>query len=361
MTSTIQFKRKIGATSSPVALGAKEGELALAFPGAAGAATKPTIWAFDGVAWRDANPSVSVSTQSISLPAGTDIGVAYTAWATTPANVISGNVVIATFGTPPGAYILTNPSAPGTAGSWTSLGGATTFALQATVNAGTDTIGAINSATLRGTSRNAPTGGAGPVAGDANMLVRLGSLGEIDPAFIPRLVSTDAAVIQTGTAINAFLTAAGLRAATVQTSAGTADHDKLPRLDANGKLDPSMLPANATRLAGTIDPTVAPPTGAATPKAGDMYFTNKAGAVNAGFTGAAGQNAGLGDSMIFDGTKWYLLADDTDLTAYVPLAGTALMTGAIVYAGAANSKAGTVIYDGKGGKIDAVAIDCGTW
>ena len=361
MTSTIQIKRKInGAAGAPAATGAKEGEIALNFPKAAGATDKPELWAFDGAGWRLANPSVSVSTQSIALPAGADIGAAYTAWATTPANTLTGNVIIATFGTPAGAYILTNPGAPGTAASWTSLGGATTFATQSVVNTGTDTVGAINSATLRGASVAAPTGGGTvPVAADKDHLVRLGALGNINPAFIPRLVSTDATALQTGTAVDAFLTAAGLRAATVVASAGNADHDKLPRLDATGKLDATVLPASATHLAGALDPTVAPPVGAT---AGGMYFANKDGAINAGFTGITAATAiKTSDALLFDGTKWHHIPNGTDLNAYVPLAGTALMTGSIVYSGAAGNKKGTVIYDGKGGTIDAVAIDCGTF
>lgn len=271
--------------------------------------------------------------------------------------------MIATFGTPPGAFILTNPSAPGTASSWTSLGGATTFATQAQVNTGTDTIGAINSALLRGTTLNGPTGGAGPVGTDADKLVRLNGTGQIADAFVPKVVNVtaDVATMQTGTATNVFVTPAGLRAATTIASTGATDHDKVPRLDANGKLDASLLPANATRLAGTIDPTVAPPGGAAAPKSGDMYFSSKAGAANAGFTGIAGVNIGVGDTLIYDGTKWYAIADDTDLTAYVPLIGTALMTGPITYTGALNSRAGSVIYDGKGGTVDGVHLDCGTW
>jgi hypothetical protein len=189
--------------------------------------------------------------------------------------------------------------------------------------------------------------------------VRLGSLGTIDDRFIPKLVSTDVAVLQTGAAINAFLTAAGLRAATVIASAGTGDHDKLPRLDATGKLDPTVLPASATHLAGALDPTAVPPTGAT---GGGMYFANKDGVINAGFTGiTAGTSIKTSDALIFDGTSWHHVPNGTDLNAYVPLAGTALMTGAIVYSGAADNKKGTTIYDGKGGTVNNVVLDAATY
>lgn len=297
MTAQFQNKRRInGAAGAPGAAGAKEGEIALNFPGAAGTTGKPELWAFDGTGWRLVNPSVTITTQSITLGAGADIGAAYTAWTATPGNVITGSVVIATYGTPAQAYVLTNSAAPGAAASWTSLGGAVAFATAADINTGTDATKAINSVALRG--------------------------------------------------------------ATVNTSSGATDANKLPRLDANGKLDLTMLPATATKLAGTLDPTVAPPAGAT---GGNMYFVSKAGTVNAGFTGAAGQAAGVGDTMIFDGTNWYLLAETTDLSAYVPLAGTNLMTGNIVWTGAAGSKAGTTVFDAKGGTVDNVLLNAGTY
>jgi hypothetical protein len=65
--------------------------------------------------------------------------------------------------------------------------------------------------------------------------------------------------------------------------------------------------------------------------------------------------------LLFDGTKWHLVPNATDLTAYVPLAGTNNMAGNVVWAGAANSKAGTTIIDGKGGTADGLLIDCGTY
>ena len=136
------------------------------------------------------------------------------------------------------------------------------------------------------------------------------------------------------------------------------DANKLPRLDATGKLDATVLPASATHLAGALDPTAVPPVGAT---AGALYFANKAGTINAGFTGIGGQTAAISDSFIFDGTNWHLIPNGVDLANYVPLAGTALMTGAIVYSGAAGSKAGTIIYNGKGGTIDNVLLDMGSY
>ncbi len=297
MSVSVEFKRRInGGAGSPSTAGAKEGEIAFNAPGAPGSTTKPVMFFFDGTAWRVVNPDVTVSTQSIIFGAAANIGQAYTTWAATPGNTITGNVVIATFGTPSQAYVLTNTTSPGVASSWTSLGGATTFALQADVNAGTDTTGAINAATLRGT--------------------------------------------------------------TVNVSAGAASADRIVRLDVNGKIDTSMLVVTGINIKGTAVPTAAPAPGAVK---GDLYFASADGVLNAGYTGAAGLAVHSGDTLLYDGAKWYVLANEVDLAAYVPLAGTNLMTGNIVWSGVAGNKAGTTIIDGKGGSVNNVSINCGTY
>jgi hypothetical protein len=309
MTSVLQIKRRInGAAGSPAAAGIKEGELALNFPGAAGTTTKPALWAFDGTAWRQVNPDTTIITQSITLPAGADIGAAYTTWATTPANTITGNVVIATYGTPAQAYVLTNPAAPGTAASWTSLGGAVSFATTAEVLAGTEATKAINPLGLQSRIVTAPN--ATP-ANDAN---------------------------------------------------------KIAVLDATGKIPAGFLPVGGLVFSGSIDPTAAvyaAPTPA--PVNGQFYSITKAGAISAAwkpqFANAGLTTVAIGDYMVWDDVakKFHHIANAVDMSAYVPLAGTALMTGAIAYSGAAGSKAGTIIYDGKGGTLDAVLLDAGTY
>lgn len=294
MTDTIQFKRRInGATGSPGAGGAKEGEVAFNAPGAAGATTKPIMYFFDGTAWRTVNPDVTVTTQSVNLgTTGSGPGAGFTA----SGAVISGNVVIGTWGSPAQAYVLTNTAAPGVDASWTSLGGAVSFAVAADIITGTDTTKALNSSALRG--------------------------------------------------------------ATVVTSAGAGDANKIPRLDATGKLDSSVLPVIAAEVKGSTDPTAQAPAGSQT---GDIWFASKAGTAHTSFAGLTGTAIGIGDALIFDGTNWHAVPNMVDLSAYVPLAGTNLMTGNIVWSGAANNKAGTVIFDGKGGTIDNVLLDCGTY
>lgn len=310
MASNLQIKRRInGAAGSPGAAGALEGELALNFPGAAGTTTKPELHAFDGSGWRRVNPDVTISTQSINLGTGANIGAAYTTWSGTPANKITGNVVIATFGAPAQAYVLTNPAAPGTTASWTSLGGAVAFATAAQIHAGTDTHGALNSAILRGEALNAPSTG----------------------------------------------------------NAAAADADRLVRLNAAGQINSKFLPAAASNVRGAVDPTAAfaqvnPPYAS-----GDIVFANKAGQVAATWKGAAGEAVKSGDALLFDGTNWHHVPNATDLNAYLALAGGTMADGAAVTfdtttaAGTAGGAASLAIINGAGGTVDNVVIDGGTF
>jgi len=297
MSNTLQFKRRInGASGSPSTAGAVEGEISFNAPGAAGTTGKPDMFFFDGTGWRTVNPSVTVSSQSINLGTTGNIGSAYTTWAALPGNKITGDVVIATFGTPAASYILTTPSAPGVVGSWTALGGATNFATQPQAHAGTDTAGAINPATLRGE--------------------------------------------------------------TTVISAGATDADKMPRLDATGKLDATVLPVVASTVKGAVDVTAAK-VGTTTYAAGDIIFANKAGAVHASFPLDAGSATSVtsGDALVYDGTKWHAIPSTVDLAAYVPLAGSNLMAGKILWAAAGT----TVMLDLNGNSIDRAVIDAGTF
>jgi hypothetical protein len=299
MSSQIQIKRKINGTGSPAAAGAKEGELAIAFPGAAGVGTDAELWAFDSSAWRRVNPTTTITTQSITLgTVGANIGAAYTTWSGTPGNTITGNVVIASWGTPQQAYVLTNTALPGAAASWTSLGGSTPFATSGEVLTGTEAAKAI--------------------APDV------------------------------------------LRASTVNTSAGAGDANKIPRLDATGKIAASMLPTSSWELKGALDQTGAN-SGPAAPTTGDTYFLTANGNFDASWTGLGGTNGLSGDMVVWDGAKWLHIPNYTDLNAYVPLAGSSLLTGTFTWVGAAGSKAGTILYDFKGGTLDGALIDAGTY
>ena len=310
MASALQFKRRInGASGSPSATGAKEGEIAFNAPNAAGSADKPSMFFFDGTAWRTVNPDVTISTQSVNLGStGTSIGAAYTTWSGTPGNTLTGNVVIATFGSPAQAYVLTNAAAPGTDASWTSLGGAVAFASATDIHGGTDTTKALNSAVLRGEALNAPSGA----------------------------------------------------------SASATDADKLIRLNAAGQIDSKFMPAVASSVKGAVDPTAAIPAGT-TYGSGDIVFANKAGTVNAAYTGAAGTTIKSGDALLFDGTNWHEIPNEVDLSAYLALAGGTMADGASITfdtttaAGTAGGASSLTIIDGKGGAVKDVVCDCGTY
>lgn len=299
MSSNIQHKRRInGAAGSPPTTGALEGQIAFNAPNAAGSTDKPDLFFYDGVAWRNCTPAVAVSTQSINLgAAGADIGAGYTAWAATPANVITGNVVIATWGTPAQAYVLTNAAAPNVAGSWTSLGGAVSFASAAEIHAGTDTTKAVNSAILRGE--------------------------------------------------------------TVTVSTGVGDADKLIRLNAAGVLDATLLSAVPSDVKGAQDVTAALTGGPY--KSGDIVFSNAAGTVDASWTGAAGSTTASGDALIYDGAVWYLIPNKTDLNAYLALVGGTMGDGAKVTFDVTTGGAGTVVLDLATGGLDNAVINCGTF
>jgi hypothetical protein len=365
MTDQIQFKRRInGAAGSPSTTGAKEGEISLNFPKVAGSADKPEIWAYDGAAWRQANPDVAVTVASVQLPGGTTgsatgIGAAWTALTPKPTDPIT----IAKFaGT---AYVKTG--AGGTDGDWAALGAATSFASNAEVLTGTDTSKALNPANLRSSTLNAPTGGAAAVAGDADKIVRLNAQGQVADAFVPKAT---AAEILAGTVSNDFITPLGLqsRIVTAPNATPANDANKIAVLDTTGKIPAGFLPVGGLEFSGTLDPTAATytaPTPA--PKNGQFYTVTTAGAISTAwkpqFASTAVTTVAIGDYMVWDDTakKFHHIANAVDMSTYVPLAGTAAMTGNIVYSGAANNKAGTIIYDGKGGTIDNVLLDCGTY
>jgi len=383
MANTIKLKRRVGGSQAAPG-GGSEGEVAVYFPGTAGASTKPVIYLHDGVGYRIANPDVTITTQSITLGAAADIGAAYTAWATTPANTITGSVVIATFGTPAQAYVLTNSAAPGLAASWTSLGGAVSFATNAEIRTGTDTTKAINSLGLRGAGKQAPTGGAGPAAGDANYFVLLDSLGTIDPKFIRQPapaggggVGGDGATVIAGVATNMFLTPAGLEMRVAHTANATPANDvnKLPALDATGKIPAAFLPAGGLQFTGNKDLTVpyVAPTGAAAPKNGDLAFVSKAGALGAGWAAVIVNppaTVGVGDMLVYEGgtvNKWHITASDVDVSGYVPKDGVTAMgaTARLNFAGAAPvaGAAPGIVLDGgaNNGSVANIYLDCGTF
>jgi hypothetical protein len=363
MSTTLQVKRRIaGAAGSPAAAGASEGELALNFPGAAGGATKPELWAFDGSAWRNANPSVAVTVGNVALAGGADIGAAWTALAVKPTDPI----IVASYGG--SAYIKTG--AGGAAGDWAAMGSATAFASAGEIATGTDIAKAVNSLGLRGATVSAPTGGGGAVAGDADKIVRLDATGQIDIALVPVVptVFADATEIAAGTDAAKALSSAILRGETLAgpstAAANAVDADKIVRLDAAGQVDPKFLPVVPTKIRPAVDATAAMLAAAPAYTAGDIVFSTNAvpGVVGAGWTGAVGDAISSGDALLFDGTKWHVLPNTTDLNAYLALAGGSMSDASTITF--ADTTAAHVIIDGgiaANAVVDNVTIDGGTY
>lgn len=214
---------------------------------------------YSGSAWLEISPTIT--TQNLNLTAhnaAADIGAAYVA-AGSPA--ITGDIVIATWGAPASAYMLTG-AAPATAGNWTSLGGSVTFASDAQILAGTVANVAIDPAGLQ--SRMTATPDATP-ANDARKIVQL---------------------------------------------------------NAQGKIDDGFLELDTMIFRGSVDLTAAPPSGAGAWNQGDFGMVSAdalQAAQDAGW--ALGVDASQGDLVVYDGTTYSLITASTNLGNSVLRAG----------------------------------------
>lgn len=224
-----------------------------------------------------------------------------------------------------------------------------TYATAAEVVAGVEAGKPVSPAALAGAGIVASAGAA-----DAGKYVRTDAAGLIDDTVVPKALG--AAVI-TGTATDSFVTPAGLAAASSAVggvaqadkyvrfnstgtldsalfdyatsaelignagtgtvngainddiltksstvlSAGLADAGKFVKLDATGKISPSVLNLDVMEFKGGVDVTAAAP---AAPDKGDTYIVTTGGTISAGFTGLGGGTAASGDQLIFDGTSW---------------------------------------------------------
>ena len=64
---------------------------------------------------------------------------------------------------------------------------------------------------------------------------------------------------------------------------------------------------------GAVDLTASPVLNPNPPTVGDLYINNTAGTVNAGWTGAAGSTADVGDRVLWDGSEWDLVTSSSDV------------------------------------------------
>lgn len=269
----------------------------------------------------------------------------------------------------PAGVVAINFDVAGTKEMWASDGaawhrlnppGSVPFATAAQVITGTSTTDAVNPASLAGAAAVVSAGAA-----DAGKYVRLDAAGLVDDTVVPK--ATGAAVIA-GTATDSFITPAAMEAASVVTSAGAADAGKYITLDANGKLDASILNIDAMEFKGTTLPTGAAP---ATPGRGDVWVVTADGVMGAGWTGATGTAMQAGDQLIFDGAAWQIVGGaQINPDAYIPLAGTAGVAGAALTSGAVitfnPAAANAIVMSGSTaagtfGAVQRFLIDCGTY
>jgi hypothetical protein len=224
-------------------------------------------------------------------------------------------------------------------------------AVAADVLAGTDAAKSVTSKALADAATVISVGAA-----DVNKYVRLGATGKLDPSVMPASGSTPIATgaeVITGTDNAKTVTALALANASKVISAGAADAGKLVKLDAAGLVDDTVVPkaSNAAVLAGS---------------AGDVFITPAGLGASSVAASAGAADAGKLVKLTAAG-KIDATAMPTDL--YVPLAGTAGVTGAAMDAGAVitmnpTATGNTVLNGATGanyGALDKFIIDCGTF
>jgi hypothetical protein len=258
-----------------------------------------------------------------------------------------------------GAYIKTGVGTSD--GDWTSLGSASTFASAAEIIAGTETGKGINPAMLRAVAPNASAGTA-----DADKLARLDANGHLSATFLD--TSVGGAATEAGKFV--ILDAAGhvpataIDAITSPTGGSVAvagDSGKFIQLNAAGQIDSKFISLSAVAFKDTVDLAVTPPV---TWKTGD-YGVAKAdvsqAAINAGF--GLTTDVKKGDMIIKTATGWEALAQDVDLSAYVSKSGANAIAADMVMTWTAPGTLTTLIdgADATKSKIDNVQVDCGTF
>lgn len=86
--------------------------------------------------------------------------------------------------------------------------------------------------------------------------------------------------------------------------------------------------AGGMTFRGAADIKVAVPSVPATPARGDYWVASTDGVAHTSWTGIAGQTIRKGDLILYDGAAWHAIAQEADLTKYLPLTGGTL-TGAL--------------------------------
>jgi hypothetical protein len=267
--------------------------------------------------------------------------------AISPNAIFSASAVRSSGATDSGKYVRLSIDGKLDASMYDS--GTPTFADAAEINTGTEAAKSIAPDQLRAASITTSAGSA-----DANKYPRLNANGKIDDTMLrDALVKATSAEIIAGANDTKFITALGLRGATIQSGSTAAAANKIPRLNAVGKIDGSMLPAAVSQFKGTIAPTATP---AANPATGDYYYVSVAGKLGTGWGALATTVVKANDQLIYNGTAWNLISNSVDLTGYLPLTGSPDMTGAIGWNLAQTGE----VMNTNGGYISAV-VDAGSF
>jgi hypothetical protein len=211
---------------------------------------------------------------------------------------------------PTGSTGLTGPQGPaGTAGTAaiataSTLGGVkigtgVTVAADGTISTGGGTVTSVT-----GTAPITSSGGNTPAIGiSAATTTTAGSMSAADK------LKLDGIAASANNYVLPAATAAALGG--VKTGTGIA-------IAADGTISANLPGALVYR--GAKDLTAAPP---ATPAQGDIYLSNKAGTIAAGWTGVGGGTTTAGDMVLWDGAKWDKVGSSgtgiTSITGTVPI------------------------------------------
>lgn len=175
------------------------------------------------------------------------------------------------------------------------------------------------------------------------------------------IVYASSAEIIAGTSTAKNISPKGLADAAVSSLSATPANDanKYIRLGANGLLDSRLLDISPLAFKGTVNPSDPPPSGAVQ---GSLYFAANDALPNSGYGFPPNTVTTAGDALIYDGTKWYHLPNDNDLSNYLPLDGGSMRTkGATIAWPLATLGSPEVALDLNGHQIVNAIIDCGTF
>lgn len=166
--------------------------------------------------------------------------------------------------------------------------------------------------------------------------------------------------------------AAGVSGGTTPATGVPADKDKIVILDATGKIPAALIPITGLTFTAA-DLTVAAVTTPGSPgehvNGKVVTHTGAAGALDASWGVAGNPQVRPGDMLLSDGTTWHLIEGHIDPTAYLALAGGAMLKDAKIEWPTAGATPGNVILDGgaaasatvKNVTFESTVLDAGTY